>query len=87
MRSPRSDVIASARRWVVWLDCRWLVHSCDLRQVGVAGIARTVRTCLGQGARRRHLPRSTIASQLESPARCKAAFRRRHGPQAFPPLD
>ena len=69
------------------------------RQVGVAGIARTERVCLGPGAvrspgvqaslgidRRREPPRPTIASQLASPTRCQIVFRPRHGLQAFPSL-
>lgn len=69
------------------------------RQVPVAGLARTVRVCVGPGAIRwpgvqassgtdcrREPPRSAIASQLATPTRCRIVFGLRHGRQAFPSL-
>jgi hypothetical protein len=103
---PRSD-----RLWL-WLLCRRVLHArhCKMRhrpvvlvvrsrQVGVAGVARTVRVCVGPGAIRwpgvqassgidcrREPPRSAIASQLATPTRCRIVFGLRHGRQAFPSL-
>ena len=70
-----------------------------LRQVRVAGVARTVRVCSGPGAIRsqgaqtasglncrREPPRPAIASQLAAPTRCQIMFRPRHDAQAFPSL-
>jgi hypothetical protein len=63
----------------------------QLRQVRVAGVARTVRVCFGPGAirspgvqtslgiDRMREPRSTIAIALASPARCQVLSRLRHG--------
>jgi len=69
------------------------------RQIRVAGVARTVRGCLGLGAIRwpgvqassgidcrREPPRSAIAGQRATPTRCRVVFRLRHGRQAFPSL-
>ena len=69
------------------------------RQVRVAGVARTVRVCVGPSAVRRpgvqassgidcrrEPPRSAIVSQLATPTRCRIVFGLRHGRQAFPSL-
>jgi hypothetical protein len=70
-----------------------------LRQVGVAGLARTEWVCFGPGAIRspgvqassgincrRQPQRPAVVSQLASPARCRIVFRLLHDLQAFSSL-
>jgi hypothetical protein len=91
---------------VISLICSWSSSSMPvarlvvrLRQVRVAGVARTVLVCFGPGAIpspgvqassgidcRREPQRSAIASQLATPTRCPIVFRPLHGLQAFPSL-
>jgi len=91
---------------VISLICSWSSSSMRVarlvvrvRQVGVAGVARTERVCFGPGAIRsprvqassgincgREPPRPSIASQLTSPTRCRIMFHALHDPQAFSSL-
>ena len=79
------------------LVARLVVRS---RQVGVAGVARTVWVCFVPGAsrspgvqassgfnRRRQSQRPAIVCQLATPTRCRIVFSPLHGHQTFPSLS